>query len=143
MMEWKDEYSVGILEIDKQHKLLLQSFAAIEESIKLFKGWSNTHYAIKELTNLAHMHFSFEEAIMRMYDFPGTEAHLKEHEYFFEALDDIERQSLGKHVGVEMVKFLNSWLTKHIMGSDRGYANYIFAGAKVVRSSVIHQWPGY
>lgn len=135
MMEWKDEYSVGILEIDNQHKLLLRSFAVIEESIKLDQGWSNTHYAIEELIQLAHMHFSFEEAMMRMYDYPGVYAHIKEHQYFFETLDNIERLSLGKHVGVEMVQFLNSWLTKHIMGSDRGYANHIFSGAPVVRSS--------
>jgi hemerythrin len=140
-MEWKDEYSVGILEIDDQHKLLLQSFTEIEESIKLGQGWSNTHYAILELNQLARMHFTFEEAIMHMFGYPETEAHKTEHQQFFAKMASIERHSLKKSAEVEMVQFLRSWLTSHILGSDRAYAKYIFSGAQVVRStydSLIH-----
>lgn len=134
-MEWKDKYSVGILEIDDQHKLLLRSFTALEEAIKLNQGWSNTHYAILDLIQLARMHFSFEEAIMRMFAYPGMEAHQKEHQSFFAKLGSIERHSLKKSADVEMVQFLRGWLTTHILGSDRGYAHHIFSGAQVVRSS--------
>ncbi|OIR15907.1 bacteriohemerythrin [mine drainage metagenome] len=133
-MEWKDEYSVGILEIDDQHKLLLRSFTAIEESIRLDQGWSNTHYAILDLNQLARMHFTFEEAIMHMFGYPETEAHQNEHQQFFSRMASIERHSLKKSAEVEMVQFLRSWLTMHILGSDRGYAKHIFSGAQVVRS---------
>jgi hemerythrin len=133
-MEWKDEYSVGILEIDDQHKLLLRSFTAIEESIRLDQGWSNTHYAILDLNQLARMHFTFEEAIMHMFGYPETEAHQNEHQQFFSRMASIERHSLKKSAEVEMVQFLRSWLTTHILGSDRGYAKHIFSGAQVVRS---------
>ncbi|HMC13097.1 MAG TPA: bacteriohemerythrin [Gallionellaceae bacterium] len=134
MMEWKDEYSVGILEVDNQHKLLLRSFSVIEESLKLNQGWSSTHYAIDELIQLAHMHFSFEEALMRMYGYPGLEVHQREHQHFFAKLDDIERLSLEKHVEMEMVQFLKGWVTSHILGSDQGYTKHIFSGAQLVRS---------
>ena len=40
-MEWKDEYSMGILEIDNQHRLLLRSISVIEESIRLNQGWTH------------------------------------------------------------------------------------------------------
>ena len=134
-MEWKDEYSVGVSEIDNQHKLLLKSFSAIEESINLNQGWSNTHYAIVELIQLARIHFSLEEAMMRMFGYPGTDAHQKEHEHFFAKLDSIERHSLKKTTKVEMIQFLKDWLTKHILDSDKGYANHIFSGAKLVQSN--------
>lgn len=134
-MEWKDEYSVGVSEIDNQHKLLLRSFSAIEESINLNQGWSNTHYAIIELIQFARIHFSFEEAMMRMFDYPETDAHQKEHEHFFVKLDSIERHSLKKTAKVEMVQFLQDWLTKHILDRDKGYANHIFSGATVVKSN--------
>ena len=140
-MEWKNEYSVGILEIDDQHKLLLRSFTAIEESIRLGEGWSNTHYAILELNQLARMHFTFEEAIMHLFGYPETEAHQNEHLHFFSRMASIERHSLKKSAEVEMVQFLRGWLTSHILGSDRGYAKHIFSGAQVVRSnhdSLIH-----
>ncbi len=132
-MEWKDEYSMGILEIDNQHRLLLRSISVIEESIRLNQGWSNTHYAILELIQLARMHFSFEEALMRMFAYPRMDTHQDEHQHFFTRLDGIERQSLRKSAEAEMIDFLKSWLTKHILVSDRDYAKHIFSGAPVVR----------
>lgn len=134
-MEWKDEYSIGIQEIDDQHKLLLRSFSAIEESIRSDQGWSNTHYAILELNQLASMHFTFEEALMKMFGYPETEAHQREHHRFFAEIGRIERHSLNKSAEVEMVQFLRGWLTTHILGSDRGYARHIFSGAQVVRTA--------
>lgn len=134
LKEWKEEYSVGIVEIDNQHKQLLRSFSILEESAKLNQGWSNTHYATVELRQLAYMHFSFEEAMMRMFGYPGTEAHQKEHLHFFDSLNKIERAALKKSADVEMIQFLQGWLVKHLLGSDKGYAKHICSGAKVVSS---------
>jgi hemerythrin len=134
VMEWKDEYSLGILEIDNQHKLLLGSFADIAEAIQAGQGWSRTHFAIVHLIQLAHLHFSFEEAMMRMFGYRGTGAHEEEHRFFFAKLEDIEKRSLRKAVGAEIIQFLQDWLTAHIMGSDREYAKHIFSGAQVVRT---------
>ena len=133
-MEWRDEYSLGILEIDNQHKLLMNGFSAIEESIILDLGWSNTHYAIVELIKVAHMHFTFEEALMRMFGYPASEAHQKEHRHFFDKLDDIERLALRETAKIEIVDFMQDWLASHILVNDRGYAKHIFSGAQLVRS---------
>lgn len=135
-MKWKDEYSVGILEIDDQHKLLLRSFTTIEEAINRNEGWSHTHYAIMDLVQLAYMHFSFEDAIMRLFAYPNIEAHQKEHQSFFDRLESIERHSLTKSADVEMIQFLREWLATHILGSDRDYAHHIFSGAQIVRTSL-------
>jgi hemerythrin len=129
----KDEYSVGILEIDNQHKLLLRHFSDIEDLIISNQGWLNTHYAIVNLAQRARMHFSFEEALMRLFAYPGLQSHQNEHQYFFAKMDSIEKQMLKKSAEVEMVKFLSDWLKKHILGSDRNYAEHIFSGAQIVR----------
>ncbi|MGC2048769.1 MAG: bacteriohemerythrin [Gallionella sp.] len=133
-MEWKDEYSLGILEIDNQHKLLMNAFSGIEESITLDLGWSNTHYAIVDLIKIAHMHFAFEEALMRMFGYPGSDAHQKEHRSFFDKLENIERLALKETAKIEIVEFMQNWLASHILVNDRGYAKHIFSGAQLVRS---------
>lgn len=136
-MEWKDSYSLGIAEIDNQHKGLLRKFTAIENAISSGKGWSVVHYAVVELRKQASAHFQFEEALLRLFGFPQPElmAHSKEHEYFFVKLDEIERHSLNDSAEQEMVGFLSSWLTKHILVTDRAYAGFILAGAQVVRAT--------
>jgi len=136
-MEWKDEYSLGILEIDNQHKLLMNGFSVIEESISLDLGWSNTHYAIVELIKVAHMHFTFEEALMRMFGYPGSDVHQKEHQFFFEKLENIERLALKEVARIEIVDFMQDWLSTHILVKGRDYANHIFSGAQLVRSGHI------
>jgi hemerythrin len=136
-MEWKDQYSLGIVEIDDQHKLLMGGFSSIEESIVQNKGWSETHYAIVELIKIAHMHFSFEEALMRIFGYPGTEPHQMEHQHFFAKLDSIERLALKETAKIEVVTFMQDWLANHILANDRAYAKHILSGAQVVRSGPV------
>jgi hemerythrin len=137
-MNWKDEYSLGIEEIDDQHKLLLLGFSAVEDTIKQDKGWSDIHFSIVELKALARMHFSFEEALMRLFGFSEIKEHSSEHEHFFVKLEEIENHSLRNSLGAEILKFLHEWLTKHIRGVDKDYALHILSGASVVRSSTPH-----
>jgi long-subunit acyl-CoA synthetase (AMP-forming) len=65
-MKWSDEYSVGIQEIDDQHKKLISMFAAVEESIVSAGSWSDIHYGLVTLKEFARSHFLLEQALMRM-----------------------------------------------------------------------------
>ncbi|MCX7150158.1 MAG: hemerythrin family protein [Rhodocyclales bacterium] len=134
-MKWKNEYSLGIQEIDDQHRLLLSSFSVIEEAIKLKQGWSNVHYSIIGLKELARMHFTFEEALMRLFAYPEAKEHRSDHEYFFVRLAAIENNSLRNSTENELLEFLREWLTIHILQTDMGYARHILSGASVVRSA--------
>jgi len=135
-MEWKNEYSVGIAEIDDHHKLLLNGISDVEMSMSTDQSWSNTHYAVVKLTQLARMHFSVEESVMRLFGCPNFEVHRMEHQFFFEKLDNIEKMLLRKSAEIELVQFLHNWLKTHILGCDRIYADHILSGAKVVKSAV-------
>lgn len=133
-MDWRSDYSLGIAEIDQQHRALLRSFSSIEEAISLGQGWSNVHYAIVELRELALRHFDFEEAVMRLFGYSEVRAHADTHRFFFQRLEEIEHNSLRDTNEAEMIAFLHDWLKKHILGDDRRYARFILDGAAVVRS---------
>ena len=133
-MDWKDEYSVGILEIDNQHKAMLRSFSIIEETFESGQDRSNTHYAIVELIQLSRMHFLFEEAMMRMYDYPESESHKKCHQQLMIRLDSVERNASNNASDFEIVKLMRDYLMAHMLGDDKGYAQYILSGAQVVKS---------
>jgi hemerythrin len=124
-MQWKDEYSIGIEEIDKQHRVLLDCFTLIEDSIALNESWTNVHFAVVELREFARIHFAVEETLMRMFNFPDAEPHAKAHQGFFARLQEIEQKSLRVNASEEMATFLRDWLVKHICTADRGYAEHI------------------
>lgn len=134
-MDWKSKYSLGIEEIDAQHKLLLGHFAKITAAVLENAAWSEVHYLIVDLRKFAEFHFEFEEALMRLYGYHRSAEHATTHREFFEQLDRIERSSIVATVKHEVVRFLCDWLTKHILVVDRDYAQYILAGAPLMRSA--------
>lgn len=135
VMEWKDEYSVGLAEIDRQHKQLIGLFGHIEEALDTDTNWLDLHSKIVELRNFASFHFEFEEALMRMFAFPKGEGHSQAHQLFFIRLDEIERcVVVDEGVKHDMIRFLFDWLFEHILKTDRELVEYILAGAVPVRA---------
>jgi len=136
-MDWKTSYSIGLEEIDGQHKTLLALFSDITEAIARDDSWSDVHYRVVALRSFAEFHFRFEEAMMRFFGYPdaANESHCKAHRAFFERLDSIVRTSLRDEVKKDMVRFLFDWLTEHILVSDREYAEFILANPKPVPSA--------
>ena len=133
-MDWQDEFLLGIKEIDEQHKMLMHSFSILKEAIAAGHAWSDTHYKIVELKELAIVHFTVEEALMRLFGYPSTEDHRSIHERFLITLDDILNMSIRSAADEEMLKLIREWLTHHILVTDRDYVRHILSGASVVRA---------
>jgi hemerythrin len=134
-MKWKDEYSVGIEEIDSQHKELLRLFSVVEDAVKVGQGWSAIHFSILAVTDAARFHFRFEEALMRLYAYPGLEKHRKSHLEILAKADRIVAESLQNNTSDEVATYFRNWLVAHIQGSDRSYSQHILSGATVARFS--------
>jgi hemerythrin len=132
VMEWSADHSVGIEEIDRQHKELLRLFSIIKEAIANDQGWSAIHYGLVEVKRFAHFHFQFEEALMRLYGFAECAQHTATHEKMLHRLESTEHESLQESTKEEILRFFRDWLVDHIHGADRSYARHILEGAKVV-----------
>ena len=48
-MKWNEEYSLGIEEIDSQHKELLRLFSIVQDEVRTEQRWSSIHYSIVEI----------------------------------------------------------------------------------------------
>ncbi len=131
-MEWIDEYSCGIGEIDEQHKRLLKEFSVVEEKINNNKGWDEIHHAVIDLKKTTSDYFNFEESLLRMYGIPDTTDHVLLHRNFLIEIKRLEVHALKNSVKTEMIEFLHDWLVKHICSIDRGYAKKILDGASVI-----------
>jgi len=124
-MDWKAQYSIGIPEIDEQHKQLFECIdrldsAATEESRRLA-----VYYVMDELKDYVRIHFRVEEIVMRLFDYPGLEAHAAEHRAFAARIDEFEKSELREDVHAEASRFLRGWLLQHIQGSDKRYADHL------------------
>ena len=133
-MCWRDEYSLGITEVDAQHKELIKRFALVEDAVANRRGWSELHFAILGILRYADFHFQFEEALMRLYGFPHIESHVQEHRRILQAAEAFIDESLRKVAPDDVAQFYQGWLATHIQEDDRQYAEYILAGNPIIWS---------
>lgn len=140
LIEWSDELSVGIQEIDEQHKVLVGLVNDMHRAIHEHHGSDTARNILEQLGDYTRVHFAVEESLMRIFDYPGYEEHKKQHEELiaqFRASQDKVRSGTAK-ISFELLHFLKLWLSQHILESDKEYAPHMLnlgARAKSAQSS--------
>ena len=129
-IEWSDDdLSVGIEEIDAQHKILVGLVNRMHQAIHERHGSDVVKGILAELADYTRIHFAVEESLMRIFGYPGYEEHKEMHEELLQNVHELqEKVESGKTaIGFELMHFLRNWLTKHIMDEDMQYSGYLIA----------------
>lgn len=91
---WTDKLLTGIDEIDKQHQVLFDVAARLDLAVTSEEKWSAVHFSLVELTNFTNIHFAVEEALLRLHDYSGLDAHIADHRKFSNELAEIKAHSI-------------------------------------------------
>ncbi len=128
-VEWSDSLSVGIEEIDEQHKILVNLINRMHQAIHERHGSDAVKGILAELADYTRIHFAVEESLMRILNYPGYEEHKEIHEELLgHVVELIEKVESGKTaIGFELLHFLKTWLTRHIMEEDMQYTGFFLA----------------
>ena len=124
-MDWQKKYSIGIPEIDEQHKQLFDCIDRLESAGDERQRELAVYFVMEQLDDYARIHFAVEEIVMRLFDYPGLEAHAAEHRAFAQRLTQLKASELNEDIHAQAGKFLREWLVEHIQGSDKLYATYL------------------
>lgn len=121
--EWKDNYSVGIKEIDDQHKKL---FEIVNQLYNAFQYNTQNEEMMEILENLASYtkyHFKTEENLFTKYNYGQQKEHIALHEEFVDKVKKwIDANKAGKtSITYEIMNFLRNWLVNHIQDEDKKY----------------------
>jgi hemerythrin-like metal-binding protein len=123
IVRWEDSYSIGLPEIDDQHRVLFDIMNRLWSATIHQAGQAELLGIVDQLEKYTRNHFAGEEAFMRALGYPRLEEHRKAHQSFIDRIM-AERQSAvsGGQPGLELLRFLNDWLVGHILVTDRDYA---------------------
>lgn len=121
-MEWKKEYDVGIRDIDEQHRAIARCISSIEHAATRQEGWSTVRLSLVDLADLAQTHFTIEESLMRVHDYPHLEEHARDHKQFLADLKTLQERALATNVPQDGIHSLHEWWDKHIQEHDKLYA---------------------
>jgi hemerythrin len=136
LLKWKKEYSVGIDEIDNQHKHLMEM---IKNLLKICMVDSNTKLdAFSELASTAIKcfieHFATEEKLMLERDYPKYDEHKARHDKLLVDVKGMMENITDEDQDVKLmniVVFIREWFVETVHGSDKEMGIYLNTHGKV------------
>lgn len=130
-IEWRDSLSVGVDEIDNQHKQLLIHFDQLLKACETGKGLEELKSLLGFLDDYVVKHFKDEESIQRLRNYPGYADHKKEHESFIAQLAKLKQETSNEgfalHHVMEANNMMLKWLIHHISTVDVQLGKFIKA----------------
>ncbi|BCS53974.1 bacteriohemerythrin [Geobacter sp. SVR] len=128
-LAWDDTLTLGIDEIDSQHRELFDRFNALSQS---FANGDRTH-GLRDLLDYVNTylkdHFPVEEEIMERHNYPKLQEHRNLHVDFLNEIKDLEakinREGETHTLSLVVYKKLLQWMIRHIKNYDREMVVFI------------------
>lgn len=121
-------YRTGIEQIDQEHEHLFEIVRETNDLIHnnlLHDKYDEIIHLINELKEYTRFHFADEEAYMESINYPGLDAQKRAHTAFVDRIMEIDIDTLDEiddhqqEYLEELITFLASWLTNHILKMDK------------------------
>ncbi len=120
LIEWKDEFSVGVASVDLEHRGLI---GLINELHDMTGDDASTYEILTMLGEIfaqISAHFALEERWMRETRYPHYGEHKDDHESLLDELRDImdRVEDDGSYDSDALSKELGDWFTNHFQTHD-------------------------
>ena len=121
LIEWKDEFSLGIAAVDHEHRELIELINALHTGIAEDPSKYDVLAALGEIHARISAHFALEERYMRESRYASFAEHKEDHEAlldeicdFMDAVDDD-----GQFDESGLADQLDRWFTTHFRTHDK------------------------
>ena len=133
LMAWSDHFVTGIDPVDQQHRMLVNMINAAAPHLVSGDDEAQREVGplLDKLIQYAATHFKYEEMLMEQVHVEAAylAQHVKTHLAFVDEVLRMRTQfERGEHLsGNDLLHFLTSWLTFHILSEDKQMARQILA----------------
>lgn len=119
LVEWNQALTIGIPEIDYQHRNLVSMLNALHAAIEAGDPQQHLGEILEELDLYVLNHFATEERLMERIKYEFMIPHKAEHQRLAETVQQ-QRAAFarGEASADELMQFLIRWLLNHIAGAD-------------------------
>ncbi|GFO55803.1 hypothetical protein GMSM_28100 [Geomonas sp. Red276] len=126
LVKWGPLYAIGIEELDAHHENLIGLLNRAYDSFARGASEQELKELVAQLAEYATYHFGCEERFMERVSFPKTAEHKAAHRAFTAKVTEIQRNFDAKKnwLTLELLRFLQNWLTGHILEADAEFARF-------------------
>lgn len=125
---WNDEMSVGVKELDDDHKEIVDLLNRLHEGVEAGIGNSEVVNIFSKLVEATKRHLHHEEQILAKAGFPHLAQHLKEHDAILGKGLMLQARFMSgstQPFTLAEVDLACRWLQTHLIESDKHYAQYL------------------
>ena len=119
-LQWRDEFSVGIAEVDHEHRELIELIGALQKDLQAGADTDNVIKSLGEIYAQIAAHFALEEKMMRATRYPAFANHKEDHETLLDDLrdimDDVEDDGILDQA--QLTDDLDRWFSDHFRTHD-------------------------
>ncbi|MGO9865642.1 MAG: bacteriohemerythrin [Terriglobales bacterium] len=125
--QWNDTYSVKVSAMDAQHKRLFDIIREVYTAMRSGRGKDVAGGVLRRLIDYTVNHFAAEEKLMKEHGYPSLAAHCGEHRDLEATVVAFKKDfdEGSKAITPELMKFLQNWLTTHILTIDQKYSDFL------------------
>lgn len=130
VMEWNESLSMGVPEIDREHRNFIKLVNALYEAILKHMDQAEIMRRMQGIVADTEEHFEHEEAMFREWGYPGTDEHVEKHRVLLDELRGIMgriKGSLPEHELVAAGLKIKELLLDHLLLEDMKYRDYRLA----------------
>ncbi len=123
-VDWNETYSVGVSELDDDHRSLIAHINSLHELLSRSGDDSERRELLAEIETYAVRHFEREESLLAGIDYPQLGDQEADHKRFLAQLQEIRQRFDGGDsaaVSYGFLDFLRTWLVSHILDHDMAY----------------------
>jgi len=125
-IKWNSGLQIGVEMIDNDHKALITLIDELYSALEREATKEIIKDAFGRLEDYIRQHFAREEALMAEYNFTGYAGHVRQHRQFIKEVENLKETLLNlesQEVAERVIRFLSSWLIKHIVSEDTKLAH--------------------
>lgn len=119
LLQWKDQYSVGIDAVDHEHKELITLINRLHDELKSKGDVISIRAFFGDLFTGISAHFALEERFMREHRYDQFSQHKADHERLLDEIrdimDDFEDDEIAS---AELGTKLDAWFSRHFETHD-------------------------
>ncbi len=120
LIEWRNEFSVGVPAVDHEHRELIETINRLNDIAVAGGDPERVIAVLGDIYAQISAHFALEERIMREASYDGFAEHKAEHERLLDALLDIMDRvdGEGSYDEVVLARELDEWFSVHFRTQD-------------------------
>lgn len=131
LFQWRDDLVTNVAVIDAQHRQYFDRVNQALHHVGAAVSREDFTGSLDFVRQYAVFHFDTEQDAMQFHAYPGYGAHLEQHQFFAQRLDelcaDFQTQGFDPGLAARLHNLLVGWFVNHIRLEDQKLARFLNA----------------